>query len=112
MVNILQKYTTTVLFLLLIALVSPQIAPQFDVINKTLGATTSYKMSYYSNQTFNTSTTITVAFGQSYIKIPDGTNNCTIRVNGALASLPFCNCTNRTCLFKPMTTFPIGSIDV
>lgn len=70
MVNSLLKLTSTVLILLLVTLACGQIAPQFDMVNKTLGATTSYKLSYYSSNAFNSATTITVAFNQSYVKVP------------------------------------------
>lgn len=98
--------------LMLLALACSQMVPQFSVTTNVVGSTTSYKLSYLSTNNLTSATTFNVNFNQSYIRIADGPNNCTIRLGGVAVSTPSCNCTNRVCFFRPMVSSDVKTIDI
>ena len=103
----------TVLLLVVLATVSNcQLAPQFSVTNPVLSAVTTYKLNYYSSNNLTTSTSFNVNFNQSYLRIPDGINNCTIKIGLITAPSPVCNCTNRACTFRPMMASEPRSVEI
>lgn len=110
MTKIQSKRTTFLIALLLVTLTYCQIAPQFSLTNPVLGTVTSYRLSYYSNSNLTNATVFGVSFNQSNLQIPDGINNCTIRVSGNTVSSPSCNCVNRICTFRPMVASNPGSV--
>lgn len=87
--------------ILLVSLSISQAPPQFSIANPVLGSTTTYKLSYISSINLNSATTFTVDFSLSFIRIPNGTNNCLIIVNGLTLSSPNCSCLSLVCTFKP-----------
>lgn len=101
-----------ILAVLLISLSYSQLAPQVSVTNNILGSITSYKLSYYSSNNLTSSTTFTVNFNQSYLRVNDGVNNCTIRIGGVAVLSPACNCTNRICSFRPMVTSDPKTVEI
>jgi uncharacterized iron-regulated protein len=70
------KTKMLILSLIFLASLAMSQAPQFLINSKTLGATATYNLSYITSNNLNSATTFTVNFNQSYIKIPNGTNNC------------------------------------
>lgn len=94
------KLSILILFLIL-TLVHGQSAPQFSITNPVLGAVTTYKLSYILSNNLTPSTTFTVNFSQSYLKVPNGTNPCNIKVGATVVSSPTCTCTSLVCTFKP-----------
>lgn len=98
-----------ILLVLLAAFVFTQ-PPQFGVTNNSLAAVTSYKMSYYSTSNLTNSTTFTVNFNQSFLRIPDGNNNCTVKIGSITAQAPQCACSNRLCTFKPNYSTTVPSV--
>jgi hypothetical protein len=102
--------TNILIVFLLFTLTYCQIAPQFSVTNPILGTVTSYRLSYYSSNNLTNSTTFGVSFNQSNLQIPDGINNCTIRISGNVVPSPSCNCVNKICTFRPMVVSNPGSV--
>jgi hypothetical protein len=74
---------------------------QFSIVNSILGATTTYRLSYYATNDVTSATSFTVNFNQSYLTVPDGPNNCTIKISNVTAPTPVCTCNNLVCTFKP-----------
>lgn len=100
------------LFIVCLELIVCQMPPQLSVSNPTLGLVTTYKLNYYPQNNLTTSTTFTVNFSQSSLKVPDGINNCTIRLAGVNTLAPYCQCSNRVCTFKPMTASAPQVVDI
>jgi hypothetical protein len=100
------------LLVLVVVLCNSQLAPQFSVSNPVLSSVTSYKLNYYSSNSLTTSTSFNVNFNQSYLRIPDGINNCTIKIGSIIAPSPICNCTSRACTFRPMMTSDPRTVEI